>query len=145
MNINTFSDKKTLGTPEVSVIIPMYNCERYVPGLLKMFSEQSFKDFEVICVIDGATDRTEQLVKEYCEKDRRFSYIYQKNGGAGKARNTGLDMARGKYIVFSDADDIYFENYLEKLYETASEFDAQIVVCRYIQINYLSGKEFIFG
>ena len=125
---------------KVSVVIPMYNCEQFVHDLLKMFSEQSFTDFEVICVIDGATDRTEEFVKEYCEKDRRFSYIYKQNSGAGASRNAGLDIARGSHVVFSDADDVYFENYLEKLYETATEFDAQVVVSRYINSNYLNNN-----
>ena len=97
----------------------MYNCEEFVSNLLKMFSDQSFPDFEVICVIDGATDGTEEAVKNFCETDDRFRYVVRENGGAGAARNTGIDEAKGEYIVFPDADDEYRSEYLLKLYETA--------------------------
>ena len=69
--MNDEKQKKT----NISVVIPMYNCEEFVPELLKMFSVQSFKDFEAICVIDGATDGTEKAVKDYCETDDRFRYV----------------------------------------------------------------------
>ena len=82
--------KEMTHTPKVSVVIPMYNCEEFVPDLLGMFSEQSLDDFEVVCVIDGATDGTEEVVKEYCKTDDRFRYVARENGGAGAARNTGI-------------------------------------------------------
>lgn len=119
--------------PKLLVVIPMYNCEEFVPELLKMFSEQSFTEFELICVIDGATDGTEAVVKDYCKTDDRFRYVVRKNGGAGAERNTVIDMARGKYIIFSDADDEYSPEYLKKLYETAVRYDAQIVVSRFVE------------
>ena len=129
--------KGITNTPKVSVVIPMYNCEDFLPELLFMFSNQSFADFEVICVIDGATDGTEESVKKYCEKDNRFSYVVRENGGAGAARNTGLELARGKYVIFSDADDEYSPDYLKKLYETAEIHDAQLVICRFVENNVL--------
>lgn len=126
--------------PEITVIIPMYNCADFVTGVLSMFSGQTFSDFEVICVIDGATDKTEELVKEYCEKDQRFSFIYKKNGGPGSARNAGLDIARGRYIIFSDADDEYSPDYLKKLYEAAVKNDAQITNCLFSKRGALSSQ-----
>ena len=126
--------------PKVSVIIPMYNCEQFIPDLLKMFSDQSFKDFEVICVIDGATDGTEEAVKKYCEIDDRFRYVVRDNGGAGATRNTGIDEANGKYIIFSDADDLYSKDYLLKLYTAAERDDAEIAVCGTITFDYISGE-----
>ena len=132
--------------PEISVIIPMYNCEMFVRDVLDMFACQTFTDFEVICVIDGATDRTEEFVKEYCEKDRRFSYIYKQNNGAGASRNAGLNIARGRYIVFSDAEDEYSSDYLKKLYETSVKHDAQITNCMFYNCDTLtSGKNTING
>ena len=131
--------------PKLSVVIPMYNCEEFVPELLKMFSEQSFTEFELICVIDGATDGTEAVVKDYCKTDDRFRYVVRKNGGAGAERNTVIDMARGKYIIFSDADDEYSPEYLKKLYETAVRYDAQIVVSRFVEKNITINADIIRG
>lgn len=128
-----------LQMPEVSVIIPMYNCEEFVPELLAMFSDQSFKDFEVICVIDGATDGTEGAVKDYCKKDNRFLCVLRENGGAGAARNMGLGIAKGKYIVFCDADDLYESDFLEKLYNIAEENKADIAVCGKNTYDYMAG------
>ena len=127
-------------TPKVSVVIPMYNCEEFVHGVLRMFSDQTFDDFEVICVIDGATDGTEEEVKKYCETDDRFRYVIRENGGAGAARNTGLDMAKGKYIVFSDADDCYHRDYLLRLYEAAEKNRAEIAVCGAETYDYIAGE-----
>ena len=127
--------------PAISVIIPMYNCERFVPEVLAMFSEQSFHDFELICVIDGATDNTEETVKKICETDHRFSYLVRENGGAGAARNTGIDHAKGKYIIFSDADDDYHKDYLLKLYETAEMNQADIAVCGAETIDYITNEK----
>ena len=126
---------------EISVVIPMYNCEDFVPGLLKMFSQQSFTDFEVICVIDGATDGTENEVKKFCKTDGRFQYVIRENGGAGAARNTGMDKAKGKYIIFPDADDLYDKDYLLKLYEAAEAQNADIAVCDFTVFDYIANEK----
>ena len=110
-------------SPKISVVIPMYNCEEFVHGVLGMFSDQSFTDFEVICVIDGATDGTEEKVKKFCETDDRFRYVVRENGGTGAARNTGIDEAKGKYILWADADDLYDRNLLEKMYYSAETYN----------------------
>ncbi len=132
--------KGHLTMPEISVIIPMYNCAEFIREVLPMFSDQVFSDFEVICVIDGATDRTEELVKDYCEKDSRFSYIYKQNGGPGSARNVGMDLARGRYIVFSDVDDEYSEDYLAKLYKASVKHNAQITNCMFSMCSSIKSK-----
>ena len=133
ISIQSSKDPKESDNPQITVVIPMYNCSEYVSDVLPMFADQSFHDFEVICVIDGATDNTEELVKKFCDNDERFSYAVRENGGPGAARNKGLEMARGKYIIFSDADDEYSPEYLKKLYETAVKHDAQIVVSRFVE------------
>lgn len=124
---------------KVSVIIPMYFCEDFVQEMLSTMSAQTLEEIEVICVIDGSDDRTEEIVKEHCEKDRRFSCVYQKNGGAGKARNTGLDIAKGKYVMFLDADDEYSLSMLEELYTAAERNGADIAVCSFTLKNYVEG------
>ena len=142
---NSDRQNNTTANPEVTVVIPMYNCADYVNEVLPMFAKQSFTDFEVICVVDGATDNTEELVADFCKKDQRFFYMSQENKGPGSARNAGLDLARGKYIVFSDADDEYHVDYLKKMYETALRHDAQIVISRFIEINNLTKTDCIKG
>ena len=127
--------------PDISVVIPMYNCEQFVPGLLAMFSRQKFRSFEVICVIDGATDGTEDAVREFCKTDARFRFITRENGGAGAARNTGMDAARGRYIIFPDADDLYSRNYLQKLYRAAESQAADIAVCLTETMDYRAGEK----
>lgn len=127
-------------TPQVSVVIPMYNCEEFVHGVLRMFSDQTFDDFEVICVIDGATDGTEEEVKKYCETDERFSYVVRENGGAGAARNTGLDIAKGKYIIWVDADDVYNVDLLEKMFYAANECCSELVIAQCSCFDYETGS-----
>ena len=127
-------------TPQVSVVIPMYNCKEFVHGVLHMFSNQTFVDFEVICVIDGATDGTEEEVKKYCETDDRFRYMVRENGGAGAARNTGIDVARGKYVIFSDADDEYYSNLLEKMLVSAESLCSEVVIAQCSCFDYETGS-----
>ena len=126
--------------PAVSVIVPMYNCAEFVPDLFDVFSGQSFKDFELIAVIDGATDETEDEVRKLCGRDYRFTCLTRERGGAGAARNTGLDAAAGKYIIFSDADDLYSNDYLLKLYEAAEQLSAEITVCLSRTVDYRTGE-----
>ena len=131
-------EKKHL--PKISVVIPMYNCEEFVHGVLRMFSDQTFDDFEVICVIDGATDGTEEEVKKYCETDDRFRYVVRENGGAGAARNTGLDIAKGEYIVFCDADDVYSLDLLKKMFHAAKECCSELVIAQCSCFDYEIGS-----
>ena len=131
--------------PEITVVIPMYNCAAFAKEVLSQFANQSFSDFEVICVIDGATDNTEEVVSAFCNRDLRFRYTVRENGGAGAARNTGLDMAKGKYIIFADADDEYSPDYLKKLYGTAEKYSAQIVICRNNKMNTIINTSDVAG
>lgn len=120
----------------ISVIIPMYNCEEYVPELLQSMINQTFSNFEIICVNDGSTDRTLELIQAFSDKDSRIKYINQKNTGAGGARNAGIEMAKGKYLMFLDSDDIYYTNMLEEMYSAAEKYGADEVFCLYEEYNY---------
>ena len=122
--------------PAISVVIPMYNCEAYVNSLCEGLENQTFTDFEVICVNDGSTDNTRSLVEEFCKKDSRFHFIDKENGGAGSARNAGIEVATGKYMMFLDADDEYHSNLLEEMYAAAEKHQADEVLCQYQQHNY---------
>ena len=116
--------------PEISVIIPVYNCEKYLRQCLDSVAGQSFRDIEIICVNDGSTDSSESILKEYENKDERFSIISQSNGGAGKARNVGLKAAKGKYLSFLDSDDYFENNMLELAYREICDKKASFVVYR---------------
>ena len=90
---------------KVSVVIPVYNSEKYLKKCLNSVIYQTLKETEIICVDDGSTDSSAKILNEFAEKDSRFILISQENKFAGAARNRGLEAAGGKYIVFWDADE----------------------------------------
>ena len=89
----------------VSIIIPVYNAEKYIKTCIDGIKRQTYSFFECFLINDGSKDRSEDLIKEKIEGDDRFQYIYQKNAGPSKARNAGINRAKGKYTIFIDADD----------------------------------------
>lgn len=101
--------------PLVSVIIPTYNCARYITEAIESVLNQTCKDFEIIIIDDGSTDNTGNIINDYIEKNYTIKYFYQKNKGPAAARNNGLSKARGEYIAFLDSDDIWLPEFLHKL------------------------------
>ena len=91
---------------QISVIIPVYNAERYLSACLDSVIEQSYKNLDIILIDDGSTDNSGKICDEYSIKDKRIKVIHKKNEGVSVARNTGLDVATGKWISFVDSDDI---------------------------------------
>lgn len=114
--------------PNISVIIPVYNEEKYIQECMDSLLNQTYLDFEIICVDDGSTDKSLQILQEYAKLDSRVKILTQQNQYAGVARNNGLKIARGKYVIFLDADDYFRENMLKKLFMKAEENMAEIVV-----------------
>ncbi len=114
---------------KVSVIIPCYNVEKYLRECLDSVVNQTLKEIEIICVDDGSTDSTPQILEEYAAKDSRFTILHQKNQFAGVARNNGMKIARGKYLCFLDSDDFFELAMFEKMVRRAEEVNADIVVC----------------
>ena len=104
-------------TPKISVIIPVYNTEKYLPQCLDSVINQTLKEIEVICVDDGSTDDSLNILKKYAEKDKRITVICQKNLYAGVARNAGLAVASGTYIHFLDSDDWLDNDSYEKMHD----------------------------
>lgn len=102
--------------PLFSIIIPAYNAEKYLKECLDSLICQSFEDFEVLVVNDGSIDRTEIIGSEYETRDPRFRLYNKENGGVSSARNVGLDVARGEWIVFLDADDMLTDEALSEIY-----------------------------
>lgn len=109
------SREKTDISPLISVIVPVYNCEKYLQSCLESLLFQDFKDFEVICVNDGSTDRSLSIIEEYAALDKRFVVINKENSGPSDARNIGLELAAGKYIMFLDSDDYYSQNTFKRI------------------------------
>ena len=115
--------------PKVSVILPVYNTEKYLRECLDSVVNQTLKDIEIICVNDGSTDNSLAILNEYAQKDNRITIISQKNKGAGATRNKGLKIAKGEYLYFLDSDDFLTISGLEKLYNKSIETDCDICVC----------------
>ena len=120
--------------PAVSVIIPVYNVEKYLAQCLDSVLTQDFEDIEIICVDDGSPDRSIDILLDYAARDSRVRIIRRENGGLSAARNTGLDSAKGKYVYFLDSDDMLAPNALVQLTERAERdaldvlyFDSQTI------------------
>lgn len=113
--------------PIVSVIIPIYNVEKYIEDCLLSVEYQTFKDIEIICVNDGSSDSSLMFLEQFATKDKRIKIINQKNGGLANARNTGLSNAKGKYILFLDGDDMLRQDAVSRLVESANKFNTDMV------------------
>ncbi len=114
---------------KVSVIVPVYNAQQYLKDTLDTIIGQSLKSIEIICVDDGSSDESLSILKDYQNKDSRLIVLTQQNQYAGVARNNGLNIARGKYVVFWDADDLFEKNALECMYKKCEKDQADLCVC----------------
>lgn len=114
--------------PEISIIIPIYNAEKEIHRCIKSIYQQTFTDYEIILVNDGSKDKSAEICRKYAEKDDHVTFIDKENGGAGSARNAGIEIAQGKYIYFCDADDSIDKNLLECVYAEAVNKNADLVV-----------------
>lgn len=114
---------------KLSIIVPIYNMEKYLNRCVDSLLAQTLEDIEIILVNDGSTDRTAKILDEYRKKDKRVKLINKPNGGVSSAWIEGVKLAEGEYIGFMDPDDYYNLDYYEKLYAEANSNDADIVVC----------------
>lgn len=112
----------------VSVIVPIYNGERYLPESLDSLLAQTFQNFEIICVNDGSTDSTGKIIGEYIARDSRVKVVNQKNEGVASARNTGIANAKGRYIMFCDDDDLFAPNMLDSMVAMMEQHNADICI-----------------
>ena len=116
-------------TAKVSVIIPVHNDAPYLIKCLNSVANQTLEDIEIICVNDGSTDNSLDILNEYASKDSRFKIINQENAGAAVARNKGIEIATGDYLSILDADDFFENNMLEYMYYTAKTEQSDVVIC----------------
>ena len=116
---------------EISIVVPVYNVEKYLGNCIESILNQTFKNFELILVDDGSTDNSGKICDIYEKKDSRIKVIHKNNGGLSSARNAGLDIARGKYIGFVDSDDSIHPEMYEVLYNLIEKYKSDISCCNY--------------
>lgn len=124
-------EKQYLYPDLISIILPIYNGEQYLRDCLESILKQKYHNFEVILVNDGSIDSSEAICRQYVNRDDRFRYVQKEHGGASSARNYGLELVKGEYVTFIDADDWVEENYLELLHQSLKENNADISVSTY--------------
>lgn len=121
--------------PKISVIIPVYNVEKYLRQCLDSVVNQTYRNLEIICVDDGSKDKSGEILDEYAQKDDRFVVIHQKNQGQAVARNVGMDIATGKYILFVDSDDWIDLNTCSILIEKAELIQSDVLCFQFVSVN----------
>ena len=129
---------KTKQTTEtlISIVVPIYNTAKYLSKCLNSIINQTHKNLEIILVDDGSTDNSPHIIKEYAKKDSRVKVITQKNQGQSAARNTGIKVAKGNYISFTDSDDELKPNFIASLLQLYEKNEISIAVCGH-QFNFL--------
>lgn len=131
----TKEETKMKNTPDVSVIIPIFNMEAWLEECLTSVENQTLKNIEVLLIDDGSTDGSADICQEFCKRDSRFRYIRQENSGLGPARNTGIRNSTAPYVIFLDSDDTVADTYCEKPYKVAVESNHDIVSCKFRRTN----------
>lgn len=121
--------------PKISVIVPVYNVEKYLPHCLDSIINQSYTNLEIILIDDGSSDNCPEICDKYAEKDRRIIVIHKRNGGLSDARNTGIESATGEYLAFVDGDDYIAVNMYEILEKRIIGDRADIAVCNFLYVN----------
>ena len=119
---------------KITIIMPVFNKEKYIRETIESVLNQTLNEFEFIIIDDGSTDKSGIISDEYARKDERIRVIHIPNGGVSNARNIGLDMAEGEYITFIDADDRVTEGYLENLYDCITNSKADMVISGYKKV-----------
>lgn len=120
--------------PVVSIIIPIYNVEKYLRRCLESVQNQTFEDWEAICVNDGSPDNCDKILAEFAKKDKRFKIVNKENGGLSDARNAGMEHVRGDYVLYLDSDDFIHPQTLEIAYSLAVRDGSDIVSFTYDRI-----------
>ena len=123
---------------KVSVLVPIYNGEKYLRQCLESLQKQTLKDIEIICINDGSTENSAKIIKEFTKADSRFRVITKKNSGYGDSMNRGLKKAQGEYIGILESDDFLEEDAFEKLYKLATKHKADVARANYF--HYKDGQ-----
>ena len=118
----------------ISVVVPVYNTEKYLTRCLDSIIKQTYQNLEIILVNDGSTDNSKKICQKFLKIDKRFKYIEQKNSGLSVARNTGIENANGKYLMFIDSDDYVNIHFVKELYSALINTNADVAVCDYKKV-----------
>lgn len=127
--------------PLISIIVPVYNVEKYLQRCLNSIALQTYDHFEAILIDDGSSDNSPQICDDYKQRDRRFQVIHQSNQGLSAARNHGLDVAKGDYITFIDSDDWVSADYLSELYSLTKNNQADMAIASHQHTTTFPAKE----
>ena len=122
-------------SPKISIVVPIYNVEKFLPFCLNSIINQTYKNLEIILVDDGSTDSSLKICNEYASHDKRIQIIHQENHGLSYSRNRGIEIATSDYISFIDADDIIAPDFYEYLLHLLTSNNADIAECKFIKIN----------
>lgn len=114
---------------QISIIVPVYNAEKYLPRCLDSLINQTFKDIEILCINDGSTDGSLQILNEYAAKDERIKVILIEHSGSAKVRNVGLENAQGEYIMSCDSDDWYEADMCQRMFQAITSHNVDCVMC----------------
>lgn len=128
-----------MSTPKVSILVPVYNVERFLPQCLDALCGQTLRDIEIVCINDGATDGSPAILHEYAARDARVRVIDKRNTGYGNSLNLGISQARGEYIGIIEPDDFSDKRMFKKLLKVAERTHADVVKCNYF--NYFEGAD----
>lgn len=128
--------------PTISVIIPVYNVKNYLDACMECVCKQTYKNLEIVIIDDGSNDSSGQMCDIWAKKDCRIRTVHKKNGGLSDARNSGIDIATGDYILFVDSDDLMSERLIEHLYKIIEKTDADIAICD--AVHCYPGQAFIY-
>ena len=132
--------------PLISIIVPVYNVEKYLRQCLDSLVNQTYKNIEIICVDDGSTDNCSAILNEYEKNDKRLKVIHKENGGLSDARNTGIKIASGKYVMYVDSDDWIDLDTCEKAVNYAERYNCDVVMWSYVrEYDGISHNTFILG
>ena len=118
----------------ISVIVPVYNVEKYIRECLDSIVNQTYKNLQIILVDDGSTDNSGKICDEFAKKDSRITVVHQENQGAGAAKNTGLELIEGEYFSIIDSDDYIDLSMYEKMVSLMKQYDSDIVQCLFKQV-----------
>lgn len=129
-------------TPLISVIIPVYNVEKYLHRCLDSVIAQTYQNLEIICVDDGSIDESGRICNQYAVRDARIKVIHQENQGLSAARNRGLDAADGEYIAFVDSDDYILEGMYKKMLDKLLDYSVDLCVCQW-QYEFSDGMQVV--
>jgi glycosyltransferase involved in cell wall biosynthesis len=130
-----------ISKPKISVIIPIYNSEEFIEECLNSLIKQTFKNFEIICINDGSTDNSLKLLKIYEKLDDRIHIFTQNNSGPAVARNIGMNISKGDYIIFLDSDDIFEDTMIEELFARIYAYNNEIVICNSKNFVIIKGQK----